>query len=678
MYEGDAGASHYSALTQIDKSNVQHLEVAWTYPIEDNSAGGMSPLIVDRTMYVVGADAAVTALDAVTGEELWKRPFPRIRAPDRGILYWESEDGTDRRVYAPRGDYLYAIDAETGERVLAFGVDGRTDVRQGIARDTSQIRATPSSPGTVFENLIILGSGPGEDYGSGPGDIRAFDARTGELVWVFHTIPHPGEFGYDTWEDPEAWKTAGAVNAWGGLSLDAERGIVYVPLGSASYDFYGVDRPGANLYANAIVALNARTGERIWHFQTVHHDLWDYDLAASPTLLTVRHEGRTVDVVAVAAKTGFLFVFDRVTGEPLWEIEERPVPASTMPGEKAWPTQPFPTRPEPFAVQEFSLDDVNPHLPEEEQDSLRRYMASMKNMGLFTPPDTIPTMQMPGNSGGANWGSTASDPENGLFYVLTKNEPTVLQLERLRPGAASPGAFPTEVGYYVYQANCRLCHLENRQGQPPTIPSLTDVFDRLSDDEVHATIRDGRATMPGFADLSEDEINAVITYLKFPGFTPSQESLVASEPGEDVPVRYKTGYGYFSASIGWAIKPPWMTMTAYDLNSGDILWQRPIGDEDSLAVRGITDAGAAQLRAGPTATAGGLLFMATRKQFRAYDRDTGEELWSREMPAEVEGIPAVYEVDGRQFVVVGAGRGGFGAGGSGAAREYVAFALPAE
>ncbi len=674
MYEGDAGASHYSALAQVDRSNVRELAVAWTYPIEDNSAPGMSPLIAGRTLYLIGTGGAVVALDAATGETRWEQRIPDNWARDRGLLYWESDDGTDRRIYVPRGEHLHALDAETGERIRTFGIDGRTDVRQGIARDSTRIRARPSSPGTVFEDLIILGSGPGEDYGSGPGDIRAFDARTGALAWVFHTIPHPGEFGHDTWEDPDAWKTAGGANAWGGISVDAERGIVYIPLGSASYDFYGADRPGANLYANAILALDARTGERLWHFQTVHHDLWDYDLAATPTLLTVRHDGRTVDAVAVAAKTGFLFVFDRVTGEPLWEIEERAMPASTMPGEQTWPTQPIPTHPEPFAVQSFTPDDINPYLPREEQDSLRRYVASKKNQGLFTPPDTMPTMQMPGNSGGANWGSTAADPENGLFYVLTKNEPTVLKLEKVVPGVASPGAFPPEVGYFVYRQNCQLCHLASREGQPPMTPSLTDVIDRLSEEEIHAVIRNGRATMPGFIDLSDEEIAAIIMYLRYPEFAPSEE-LIAQAEDPNAPVRYKTGYGYFTASIAWAIKPPWMTMTAYDLNAGDILWQVPVGDVDSLAERGITDTGAAQLRGGPTVTAGGLIFMAAGKTFRAYDRDTGEEIWKTVMPMSIEGIPATYEVDGRQFVVIGAGGGDFSPDASGASRAYVAFAL---
>jgi len=676
MYEGDAGAAHFSALTQIDRSNVQDLEVAWTYPIEDNSAPGMSPFVIDSTMYVVGTGGAVIALHAATGEELWTRQLPG-RARDRGMLYWESPDRSDRRVYAPRGDYLYAIDAVTGERISSFGTNGRSDVRQGIERDTSRVQAAPVSPGTVFDDLIILGSGPGEDYGSGPGDIRAFDARTGEFVWVFHTIPHPGEEGYDTWEDPEAWKTAGGANAWGGLSVDMEREIVYVPLGSATYDFYGAERLGANLFANAIVALNARTGELIWHFQTTHHDLWDWDLTATPTLLTVQNEGEMVDAVAVAAKTGFLFVFDRETGEPLWEIEDRPVPPSEMPGEEAWPTQPIPTWPEPFAVQEFTADDINPHVSDEERDSLRRYVDSMHNLGLYTPPSTTPTMQMPGNAGGANWGSTAADPANGLFYVLTKNLPTVLTLERVVPGVPGSSANPVELGQFVYQQNCQVCHLANLEGQAPLTPSLVGVVDRLDEEQIHAVIEEGRGTMPAFGDLSDEQINSIILYFTYPEYAPEPQEQAEEElaVGEDAPVRFKTGYGYFSSSLGWAIKPPWMTMTAYDLNTGDQMWQVPVGDVEGLVERGVTGTGAASLRGGPSVTEGGLIFVATESKVRAYDRETGEELWAADTPSPVEGVPAIYEVGGKQFIAIGAGSAGRS---SGATRAYVAFALPNE
>ncbi|MEZ4699971.1 MAG: PQQ-binding-like beta-propeller repeat protein [Rhodothermales bacterium] len=684
MYEGDAGAAHFSSLTQIDRSNVKDLDVAWTYPAGDNGPSGFSPLVVDRMMYVVADSGALVALDAGTGKELWVHSFPRAGrgVRDRGLLYWESANRSDRRLFVPRGNLLYAINAENGEGIPSFGPDGAIDVREGISRDPEKIRATPSSPGIVFENLVILGSGPGEGYGSGPGDIRAWDTRTGKLAWVFHTIPHPGEYGYDTWENPESWKTAGGANVWGGMSVDVERGILYLPLGSATYDFYGADRLGANLFANSLVALNARTGERIWHYQTVHHDLWDLDLTAAPVLLTVTHEGKETDIVVEAGKTGYVYVFDRVTGEPLWPIEERPVPPSDMPGEEAWPTQPYPTWPEPFGVLSFTEDDVNPYIPQEEQDSLRRYVASMNNLGLFTPPSTTPTMQMPGNSGGANWGTTAADPENGIFYILNKNFPTVLTLEREIPGVPGPDAFPPERGAFVYRQNCQLCHMANLEGQPPLIPSLVNVMDRLKPEEVRQQVREGKGTMPAFRDLTDQEVSSLISYLSFPEFAPPPPPPATSTGPEEGPVRYKTGYGYFLASIGYAIKPPWETLTAYDMHTGNKIWERPVGDVEALVERGITNTGSVGMRGGPSVTAGGLLFVATDKTFRALDKDTGEEIWTHRLPGPVQGIPAIYEVDGRQFVVIGAGPAGgsmlsalTGAPANPLPRNYYAFAL---
>jgi len=687
MYEGDAGAAHYSSLTQIDRTNVKDLEIAWTYPAGSTSPAGFSPLVVDRTMYVVADSGALVALDAGTGEQLWVHGFPGAGrgAGGRGLLYWESDDRSDRRLFVPRGQNLFAIDASTGEVISSFGADGAVDVREGIQRDPEKIRAAPSSPGIVFENLVILGSGPGEGYGSGPGDIRAWDTRTGELAWVFHTIPHPGEYGYDSWEDPEVWKTAGGANVWGGMSVDVERSILYLPLGSATYDFYGADRLGANLFANSLVAVDARTGERIWHYQTVHHDLWDLDLAAAPVLMTVQHEGEELDIVVAAGKTGYLYVFDRVTGEPLWPIEEVPVPASDMPGEEAWPTQPIPTWPEPFSVLSFTVDDINPYIPQKEQDSLRQYVASMNNKGVFTPPSTTPTMQMPGNGGGANWGTTAADPVNAIFYVLNRNFPTVLTLERDIPGVPGADAFPPERGAFVYRQNCQLCHMENREGQPPLIPSMVGVMDRLKPTEFIQQVRQGKGTMPAFPDLSDQEISHLISYLSFPEFAPPPPppTTTPATGVEEGPVRYKTGYGYFLASIGYAIKPPWATITAYDMHTGAKQWERPVGEVDSLAARGITDTGSVGLRGGPSVTAGGLLFLATDRKFRAYDKDTGEEVWTYELPGPVQGIPAIYEVDGKQYVAIGAGPGGGGLlaalmGGSQVPlpRNYVAFALP--
>jgi quinoprotein glucose dehydrogenase len=692
-YEGDPGANHFSALDQINKSNVKQLQVAWTYT---KGGTGYNPVIADSMVYVLGTGGAITALHAATGREIWTAPNGASSGRNRSIIYWESADRSDRRIIVPRNNILTEINAVTGKQIMDFGTNGQIDVREGIGREG--INANPSSPGVTFENLVILGSGTGEAYGSGPGDIRAFDVRTGKLAWIFHTIPHPGEFGYDTWKDPEAWKREGGVNVWGGMSVDDKRGIVYLPLGSATYDFYGADRLGNTLFANSLVALDARTGKRLWHFQTVHHDLWDYDLTATPTLLTVKHNGKMVDAVAQAAKTGFLFVFDRVTGEPLWPIEERAVPKSDMPGEVASPTQPFPTWPKAFAVQKFTVEDMNPYIIDPaERDSLTKIVRESNNQGLFTPPSTRPTMQMPGNTGGANWGSTGADPRDGSFFVVTKNLPTVLKLERIVPGVFGTGTSQVDRGQFVYQQNCQACHQATRAGQPPLIPSLVGITDRMTPEQIMTVVHDGRANMPAFRDLSNQEVTGIITYLTNPQLATPASALGVGAPaaGAQVedggPLRFQTGYGYFSASGGmWGQKPPYMTMTKYDLNTGDIRWQVPIGEIESLTARGITaPTGAAELRGGPAVTAGGLVFMMTGKKLRAYDKDNGQELWSADLPATGDGIPAVYRWGGREYVIVGtsgprpagaaAGGGGGGGAGRGAAPPgvFVAYALPA-
>src|SRR5579864_1290437 len=388
-YGGASDAAQYSALSQINRSNVGKLEVAWSYPTADGKKYFFNPLVVDRTMYVMGKNDSIIAVDAVTGKEIWvhaAEPGTSI-ITDRGINYWESKDHSEHRLLYASNHFLRAIDARTGRDILTFGDQGRVDLKQGLDRDPKTIKLVQStSPGRVFEDLLILGSATNQGYGSAPGDIRAFDVRTGKLVWAFHTIPRPGEFGYQSWP-PDAWKRVGGANVWSEMSLDEKRGIVYAPTASAKYNFYGADRNGADLFADCLLALDARTGKRLWHFQMVHHDIWDYDDATAPKLLTVHHAGKTIDVVAQVSKQGFVWVFDRVTGEPLWPIEERPVPRSDMPGESVWPTQPFPTKPPPFARQTFTADDLSPFLSTEDRARFRDDILSARNEGLFTPPE---------------------------------------------------------------------------------------------------------------------------------------------------------------------------------------------------------------------------------------------------------------------------------------------------
>src|SRR5690348_2145304 len=431
-YGGAPDSAQYSSLQQINRSNVSKLEVVWRFSTVDGGKYFFNPLVANGLIYVMAKNKSIVALDAATGKQVWIHAVePSIKlVTDRGINYWESKDHADRRLLFASDNFLQAIDARTGESILSFGNHGRVDLKQGLDRDPEKIHLVQSTtPGRVFENLIILGSATNEGYSSAPGDIRAYDVRSGALVWTFHTVPRPGEFGYETWPR-DAWKTVGGANSWGELSLDEKRGIVYVPTGSPKYNFYGANRIGANLFGDCLLALDARTGKRLWHFQMVHHDIWDYDNATAPKLLTVRHDGKLVDAVAQAGKTGFLYVFDRVTGKPLWPIEERKVPATDMPGEKTWPTQPFPTAPPPFARQSFTEKDLSPYIDDPaERARLLDDIRNARNEGLFTPPGLRQTIEMPGNNGGSNFGGAAVDPERGILIVVSKDYPAMLKLE---------------------------------------------------------------------------------------------------------------------------------------------------------------------------------------------------------------------------------------------------------
>jgi quinoprotein glucose dehydrogenase len=438
-YAGGPDSSRFAAATQITKSNVSRLQVAWTYPAGQTD---FNPLVVRGVVYGRGATDSFVALDAATGRELWT--YPGVTGYNvRGVNYWESKDGRDRRLIYSVGNMLQEIDAQTGKRITDFGTGGQVDLRVGLEREPASISQQSRTPGRVFENLLIMGSATNQEYGSAPGDIRAFDVRTGKLVWTFHTVPRPGEFGYDTWPK-EAYKTIGGANNWGEQSIDTRRGIVYIPTGSPKYNFYGGNRKGANLFGDCLIALDARTGKRLWHFQTVHHDIWDLDNNSAPQLITIQRNGRRVDAVAMASKTGYLYVFDRVTGAPVWPIEERPVPTrSDVPGESPWPTQPIPTAPPPFSRQKFTADDLNPHiLTPKERDEFTQRIAKARNDGPFTPIGFDEVIHMPGNQGGSNWGSTAANPATGQVYVIGFNVPTILRLLRTGETRAGVRAVP--------------------------------------------------------------------------------------------------------------------------------------------------------------------------------------------------------------------------------------------
>jgi quinoprotein glucose dehydrogenase len=662
-YGAAEDSSQYSPLKQIDKSNVKDLELVWFYP-SPNAAGrfGYNPVIVDGVMYVMGKSNSIVALNAATGKEVWVHPNDS-GITNRGINYWESADRSDRRLIFAANSYLQEINAKTGVTIPSFGNDGKVDMREGLGRDPKSVaRIQSGTPGRIYGNLIIVGSSTGEEYGSPPGDIRAYDILTGKQVWIFHTVPHPGEFGYDTWP-PEAWKYIGGVNNWGEMTIDEKRGILYIPTGSPTYDFYGADRVGADLFSDCLVALDAKTGKRLWHFQFVHHDLWDYDAVMAPKLVTVKHDGKMVDAVAQATKQGFLYAFDRVSGQPLWPVEERAVPKSDMPGEHSWPTQPFPSKPPAFARQSFTVADVNPYISDpKELERVKQWVGEARFEGLFTPPGMRNTIQIPGNNGGGNWGGGATDPTTGFVYIMSKDAPTVLKLEAQRP--RNPfNASPAAQGRALYETNCISCHGIDRNGHAGVAPSIVDAPQRLGADAVAAIIKNGRGEMPGFGQLTAQNAGNIVAYLTNPaaadqppqgggrgrGQVP-QEVAGPVTPG----TKYWTGYGTMDATDGMpAIGPPWSTITAYDLNEGTIKWQIPLGIVPSLAAKGIRNTGSYWPRGGPVVTAGGLIFAPSGSDLtaHAYDKDTGKILWEKQLKSGPEGIPAVYEVNGREYVV---------------------------
>lgn len=654
-YGGSPDSSQFSDLSEINRDNVGHLHVLWRYSTGDSHKYLFNPIVVHGTMYVLAKNNSIVALEARTGKELWvheTNPDTTL-ITNRGINYWESPDGTERRLLFACNNILQSLDAKTGKRIANFGKDGEVDLRQGLGRDPEKLTLVQSTtPGKIFGDLLILGSATNEEYNSGPGDVRAYNVRAGKLVWTFHTIPHPGEYGYDTWP-PDAWKTVGGANAWSELTIDPARGIVFVPTASPKYNFYGADRRGANLFGNCLLALDARTGRRLWHFQMVHHDIWDYDNATAPKLLTVTHNGRKVDVVVQVNKEGFVWVFERETGKPLWPIQERPVPKSEMPGEETSPTQPFPVKPPPFARQSFTDKDLNPYITDPvERRQLLEQIRQARNSGMFTPPYIQDTVEMPGNNGGANFGGAAVDPYSATLFVVSKDLPAMLKLQLSDSPQTAPHASPESNGRAIYAANCQLCHGANLEGKPPAIPSLRE---KRNAAEVRNTVVHGKGQMPAFPELKRAQIQNLLAYLEHPDKAAPASASVAGSPSQSPEkLHYKSSFGFLFTSSGLpAISPPWTTLTAYDLNRGTIKWQVPLGEVPELAAQGIHNTGSQFPKVAPVVTAGGLLFAGTRDtKLRALDTRDGKVLWQFELKAGLEGMPAVYELDGHEYIAV--------------------------
>ncbi len=676
VYSADAAGSKYSNLTQITKENVDQLELAWTYSCGDHSTRSTiqcNPIIIDGIMYITTPGLKLVAIKADTGEEIWVFDAPSDRGGvNRGVTYWS--DGVEARIFFVKGSNLYSIDAKSGTPDSTFGRNGRVDLFEGLGRNVTHTSVTAATPGIIFEDKLILGSTLGEGPGpAAPGYIRAYQVKTGTLEWIFRTIPLPGEEGYDTWP-PEAWTWAGGVNAWGGFTLDQERGVVYCGTGSSTYDHYGGNRIGANLFANCILALNARTGERIWHFQTVHHDIWDYDLPCPPNLVTVRKDGKLIDALAQPTKMGHLFILARETGEPLFPVEEKPVPQSEIPGEKTWPTQPFPGKSLQYGGQHFDTTNVT-NISPASTDSVKARLAEMRTGNIFIPPGLQPSVVFPQFNGGTDWGGAAYDPLSRLLFVNCSNEAEWISMI---PARQLTETTLYQFGKTLFQSLCTSCHSMSVSVNPALVAlnALREVVSQRTDEEIVTLLNRGKGQMPPFNNLSMDETTAIIAFLRDQGHQTKLESenIISSLPVE-IPY-IATGHNEFKDPEGFPVnRPPWGMLTAISMDEGSIKWQVPLGTYPELEARGFPPTGTFNM-GGPIVTESGLVFIgaAMDERLHVYDADDGRLLWEYQMKAGGYSTPSTFMVDGKQFVVIAAGGGG--KPGTRAGDKYYCFSLP--
>ena len=694
VYGGTKDAMHYSSLTEVDTNNVSQLLVAWTYHTGDADTASHSqiqcnPIVIDGILYALTPKMKMFAVDAATGKQIWvfdpktyiavdtneqKRLSMQFTNTGRGVTYW-TDGKDDKRVFYTAGPYLICINAVTGNAVNTFGNNGRIDLHDGLGRDVKDRYITSNTPGVIYKDLLILGTRVAEDATAAPGHLRAYNVVTGKQEWIFHTIPQPGEFGYDSYEDKNAWQHLGSANNWAGMSVDEQRGIVFVPTGSVAADFYGGKRLGDDLFANCVLALDAATGKRIWHFQTVHHDVWDRDLPAIPVLATITKDGKKIDVVVQTTKSGFIFLFDRKTGKPIYPVEEKPVPAqSELLGEKLSSTQPFTTLPKPFVRQVLNEDDLNNLIPDSSYNDIKKRLASYKNGNMFNPPSKEGTVIFPGFDGGAEWGGPAFDPSTGILYVNASEMPWILTMIDVKNDKINNETY-LQAGQRLYMQRCVSCHGPERKGGG-NYPSLIDVNKKYNAAAFNQLVSNGRKMMPAFNTLSDEEKNAIASFIldmkniQNKKFIPPPET---KDPYLQLPYT-NTGYNKFLTKEGYpAVKPPWGTLAAINLNTTQVVWKDTLGDYPELKARGIHSG--TENYGGPVVTAGGLVFIAATSdsKIRAFNKRTGQLLWEADLPASGFATPAVYNVSGKQYLVIACGGGKLKTKSGDA---YVAFALP--
>jgi len=691
-YAGSKDGNRYSSNNQITLKNVNQLKVAWTYSSHDRDTGNRSqnqcnPIMVDGILYATSPKLKLFALDAATGIQKWlfdpasqngsknNDPLAYYKVC-RGVVYWEDDNGGNKRIFYSAGSKTYAIDADTGLPVKSFGKGGYLDLTEGLGRKVSSF-VSGTTPGVIYKDLLIIGARVSESEDAAPGHIRAYDALTGKLRWIFHTIPHPGEKGFETWPDSTAWKRLGAANNWSGMALDEKRGIVYVPLGSIGGDFYGGNRAGQNLFANSLVALDAATGKYIWHYQVVHHDLWDRDLPANPNLVTILHNGKTIDAVAQITKHGFIFMFDRTNGQPVFPINETKVPTAGLPGEHVWLTQPIPVLPEPFARQKFGPEDVTDLSPATHADMLAQY-SKVKYRTMFSPPSKDGVWIFPGFDGGGEWGGAAVDPESKIMYISNSEMPwaqVMIDVPKNNFEHTLQG-----MGHAIYNKYCISCHGPELKGNGPAYPSLVNINKKYNADQAGKIIENGRNMMPSFKQITANEKKALLAFILKLRATAADAKIIPKEP---VSAPAKTtaqipytmnGYNRFIDKDGYpGIKPPWGCLDAVDLTSGKLLWKVPLGEYPELTKKEYPSPGP-KLYGGPLVTKGGLVFVAATKdeKIRAFDKHTGKQVWEAKLPAAGYATPATYAVNGKQYVVIACGGGKIG---SKSGDTYVCFAL---